>query len=243
MMSRSKLYAIVSAVLALTQTGQSVWAQFPCPDPQWLPGEGLPGTDGQVYATAMWDPDGPGPKSPLLVVGGNFAVAGDVVASNIAVYDPVTGAWSALGSGTNNIVWALTALPNGDLVAGGDFTTAGGVSANYIARWNGSAWSALGTGMNGSVSELTTLSNEDLVAGGQFTIAGGNVSYWFARYGCPKPPACYADCDANSQLNIDDFICFQTLYALGDPLADCDADGTLTIDDFFCFQTAFAVGC
>ena len=32
---------------------------------------------------------------------------------------------------------------------GGYFTTAGGVTANYIAKWNGSAWSALGSGMNG----------------------------------------------------------------------------------------------
>ena len=28
------------------------------------------------------------------------------------------------------------------------FTTAGGVAANYIAKWNGSAWSALGSGMD-----------------------------------------------------------------------------------------------
>jgi hypothetical protein len=55
--------------------------------------------------------------------------------------------------------------------------------------------------------------------------------------------ACYADCDASGGLNIDDFICFQTLYAIGDPFADCDADGQLNIDDFICFQTAYALGC
>ncbi len=57
------------------------------------------------------------------------------------------------------------------------------------------------------------------------------------------PPACYADCDASGTLSIDDFICFQSLYALGDPAADCDANGTLGIDDFICFQTLFAIGC
>ena len=31
-------------------------------------------------------------------------------------------------------------------VCGGQFTTAGGDSANYVAKWNGSAWSALGLG-------------------------------------------------------------------------------------------------
>jgi hypothetical protein len=60
-----------------------------------------------------------------------------------------------------------------------------------------------------------------------------------------EPPAlpCVADCDADGQLTIDDFICFQTFFALGDPSADCDADGQLTIDDFICFQTLFALGC
>ncbi len=55
--------------------------------------------------------------------------------------------------------------------------------------------------------------------------------------------ACYPDCDGSSTLNIDDFICFQTLFAIQDPAADCDQDGFLNIDDFICFQTLFAIGC
>jgi hypothetical protein len=54
---------------------------------------------------------------------------------------------------------------------------------------------------------------------------------------------CYPDCDGTGTLNIDDFICFQTSFAIGDPYADCDASGTLNIDDFICFQTFFAIGC
>jgi hypothetical protein len=54
---------------------------------------------------------------------------------------------------------------------------------------------------------------------------------------------CKADCDVNWMFTIDDFVCFQSLYAVGDPLADCDGDGTLTIGDFVCFQSAFAAGC
>lgn len=56
-------------------------------------------------------------------------------------------------------------------------------------------------------------------------------------------PGCYADCDASGELDIDDFICFQTIFALGGPSADCDGDASLTIDDFICFQTLFAIGC
>ncbi len=55
--------------------------------------------------------------------------------------------------------------------------------------------------------------------------------------------ACYPDCDASATLDIDDFICFQTFFALNDPYADCDGDSVLTIDDFICFQTFFAIGC
>ncbi len=58
---------------------------------------------------------------------------------------------------------------------------------------------------------------------------------------CTKP--CEPDCDASGSLDIDDFICFQTLYAIGSAKADCDASGDLDIDDFICFQTIYALGC
>jgi hypothetical protein len=54
---------------------------------------------------------------------------------------------------------------------------------------------------------------------------------------------CAADCDGSGSLNINDFICFQTNFALSDPAADCDANGALNIDDFICYQTVFALGC
>ena len=43
------------------------------------------------------------------------------------------------------------AVSGSNLWAGGYFSTAGGVSANNIAKWDGTAWSALGTGMNASL--------------------------------------------------------------------------------------------
>lgn len=57
------------------------------------------------------------------------------------------------------------------------------------------------------------------------------------------PDPCYADCDASGELDIDDFLCFQTAFGIGDPFADCDGSGEVDIDDFICFQTAFGTGC
>ena len=41
------------------------------------------------------------------------------------------------------------AVSGNTLYAGGAFSTAGGVQANNIARWNGTNWSVLGSGVSG----------------------------------------------------------------------------------------------
>ncbi len=74
-------------------------------------------------------------------------------------------------------------------------------------------------------------------------LAGNCTGYkLFTFVNCPQPQ-CYPDCDESGNLGIDDFICFQTFFALGDLYADCDESGNLGIDDFICFQTFFAIGC
>jgi trimeric autotransporter adhesin len=210
---------------------------------------------------SSWSPLGPGLGKPYasdevlalatlssgdLVAAGLFANAGGTSTLNIARWDGAS--WSPLGSGLNHAVWALAVLPDDSLVAGGDFTHAGGVSTNYVARWDGSWWSPLQDGLAGSVNfqngvrSLVKLPSGDLVAGGYFDTASSVVAPNIARWGCTTPK-CYADCNASGSLNVHDFVCFQTLYALGEPKADCDANGELNIDDFFCFQTLYAMGC
>jgi len=148
--------------------------------PDWLPGDGVAGVNGRVYATTTWDPDGPGPQPEVVVVGGIFNAAGDVLANNIACWDPATQQWSALGTGTSSdmvpgsgAVRALAVL-DGKLYAGGDFAIAGGTSAKFIACWDPSTqtWLPLGTGMNDYVYALAALDGK-LYVGGGFTLAGG----------------------------------------------------------------------
>jgi PKD repeat protein len=70
----------------------------------------------------------------------------------------------------------------GNLYAGGAFGTAGGVTANGVAKWNGSAWSSLGTGMNNMVSALAFDNTGNLYAGGWFTTAGGIPANYIAKW-------------------------------------------------------------
>lgn len=161
---------------------------------QWLRGESVAGVAGPfgVSAIANWDPDGSGPLPQVLVVGGGFAAAGSTTANCIATWNPASGQWSALGTGMTGTmsggalqlarVIALAVLPNGDLVAAGHFTTAGGVGANNIARWNGMTWSPLGAGTDSEVYSLVVLNNGDLVAAGDFVTAGGVTVNHIARW-------------------------------------------------------------
>jgi hypothetical protein len=54
---------------------------------------------------------------------------------------------------------------------------------------------------------------------------------------------CYADCNGDEVLNVDDFLCFINAFASQDPYADCSGDGILNVDDFLCFINEFALGC
>ncbi len=57
------------------------------------------------------------------------------------------------------------------------------------------------------------------------------------------PPPCYPDCNADNNLSIADFACFQAAFVAGQPYADCTQDGVWTIGDFGCFQSKFVAGC
>ncbi|MGH9818420.1 MAG: delta-60 repeat domain-containing protein, partial [Candidatus Acidiferrales bacterium] len=121
--------------------------------------------------------------------GGSFTTAGGVLARHIARWDG--SAWSALSSGAspgvNNVVYTLLFAPDGSLYVGGEFTAAGGIPANRIARWDGSAWSALGSGLRGGEGccnppEALAFVGSDLYVGGHFRFAGNKPSSYIARW-------------------------------------------------------------
>jgi hypothetical protein len=118
-----------------------------------------------------------------LYAGGNFFIGW-----GFSPQHPTTGAnidnlgywdgtfWWPVGTAPSNTVSAL-AVSNGVIYAGGTFTGIGGISANRIAKWNGSTWSALGSGIVGSTASATVsailLRGSDIYIAGTFTNAGG----------------------------------------------------------------------
>ncbi len=148
----------------------------------WLPGMGTPGVQGSIEAMCAWDPDGPGPQPPHVVVGGPVWAAGQVGVQGVCAFEPASATWISLGSDLVGAVQAVTATSNGVLYAAGAITAAGGQPCNRIARWQGSGWASVGTGTSGTVSAMVTLPNDDLVAGGAFTTAGGIGAQFVARW-------------------------------------------------------------
>lgn len=168
-----RIRSVVFSLLILSELpakGQCGWEAL---------GSGL-GDPIQVNAIAIL-------SSGDIVAGGQFVTAGGVTANNIARWNG--SAWFPLGSGMSSAdgntsaVYSLAALSNGDLVAGGLFTNAGGVTVNNIARWNGNTWSEFGEGLRATaVVAMAVLPNGELVAGGERINQGGgtinNIAHW-----------------------------------------------------------------
>jgi hypothetical protein len=147
------------------------------------------GVNAAVKALLVYD-DGTG---PALFAGGQFSMAGGVLASRVAKYDPTADRWFALGAGVNGPVYAMAVYNDGTgpaLFVGGGFFTAGGVYASQIAKWNGTAWSPLGTAVNNGVNApVNTMAvyndgtGSALFVGGAFTLAaGGAPATYIARW-------------------------------------------------------------
>ncbi|MBM4112137.1 MAG: hypothetical protein FJ253_02005, partial [Phycisphaerae bacterium] len=148
--------------------------------------------DGPVYA--LLAVDAPQLGGPALFMSGFFHDLGVIPANFVARWNGA--GWSALGTGTNDWIWALEVFDDGSgsgpsLIAGGYFIFAGGMSAARIAKWNGAEWSTLGSGIAGvaapRIFSLKVFDDEGgagpaLYAGGIFATAGGvpaaNIAKW-----------------------------------------------------------------
>jgi hypothetical protein len=136
-------------------------------------GSGISGLNHTVNALAV-------SSTGKIYAGGNFNSPGNYIAS----YDwPYT--WSAMGSGLNGTVYGMAMDSKDRLYVIGAFTTAGGVSVNGIAMWDG-AWHAVGTGVGPDLGKviysIVIDANDNVYVGGSFSsmdgVAAAKVAEW-----------------------------------------------------------------
>jgi hypothetical protein len=108
-----------------------------------------------------------------------------VTVNGITRWNTTTSAFYALGSGISGggagpTVSAMAIGANGNIYIGGSFITAGGVTCNGIAVWNGVSFSPLGSGLGGiaGTDQIRTMifKNGLLYTAGYFTSIGGLVT-------------------------------------------------------------------
>src|ERR1035437_6455149 len=189
---------------------------------------GVPATNIAKWDGSAWSALGSGMNDSVwalaasgtdLYAGGFFTTAGGVPATSIAKWNGST--WSGLGSGVTRggLAPMVLALAVGEinLYAGGYLITAGGLPANHIAQWNGSAWSALGSGVNDSVRALSAYGADHLFVGGNFSQAGTNVSPYIAQANMGSGPPVIVASPASLAVLVGATADFQ-VAAIGSPL-------------------------
>jgi hypothetical protein len=84
-------------------------------------------------------------------------------------------------AGTNGAINGI-AYSKGSLYIAGNFSIAGTVFANKIAKWDGTKWNPLGTGMNGSIGALACDKAGNLFACGAFDSSNGVAMRHVAKW-------------------------------------------------------------
>lgn len=137
---------------------------------------GPPGAPGTAVYTAI---SAIAEDSNYLYLGGDFQnFDNQANCDYICRYNKQTGVYSPMGTGAvGDVVLSIVVMPNGDVIAGGGFTSMGGVAnTRYIAKWNPTtgAWSSIGTA-NDFVWALA-LYGTKLAVAGDFTSIGGTAA-------------------------------------------------------------------
>jgi hypothetical protein len=153
---------------------------------------------GESFLVSMWDLEvyNDGSGEALYIAGNYVTLNGQVGLDHIARWDGTTytGVGGTIGGAVPLIVLDVLGADIGDgdaLYAAGRFLTIGGVPANNIAKWDGSAWIPLGNGLTRSSGfaqgfHMTTFddgSGPALYVGGSFNRVNGtdvvsNVAKW-----------------------------------------------------------------
>jgi len=191
------------------------------------------GAEVNVECMASYDPDGPGPARERLIVGGAFLSIGGVAADYIAQWNGQQ--WSSLGNGLTNSAYSMAVLDEDGAGPGlpalfvtGNFSHAGGLPVNGIAKWDGTNWTPVGAGagLDGTGFALAVFNDTisggwapALYVGGNFDFAGGVACPNLARWGgvAPPPGPCVGDASGDGIVDFIDIVAVLSHWGEGCP--------------------------
>ena len=161
------LFILSLLVLAhRTSNGQN-WNSFN-PSPDW-------------HVTALYVDT----TSDLLYIGGEFIFVGNKQTNRIATWNGNN--WDSLSTGFNEFNLSHGTHPtairrfNDKIYVSGNFQTAGGASAPWIAMWDGMTWDSLPFSVNDAPGNMKVWNNE-LYVYGVFDSAGNTVANGLAKW-------------------------------------------------------------
>ncbi|MBF9224333.1 WD40 repeat domain-containing protein [Hymenobacter ruricola] len=92
------------------------------------------------------------------------------------------GNWEYVPARFDGYVNSVAIATNGDIIAGGSFSTVDNLSIRNLARWHQGSWQAFPhNGLNGAVRAVVVAPNGDFIVGGDFTGTGDgsqSLSLW-----------------------------------------------------------------
>jgi hypothetical protein len=116
-----------------------------------------------------------------IIIGGAFSTLNMIVSDYVGELNWLTFTFAAIG-GLDGPVYTLSCDADNNVYAGGDFATAGGNPAAYVAMWDGVNWSALGAGLSDIPSGSVVSQNGSLYIVGVFATAGTVTVNGIARW-------------------------------------------------------------
>ncbi len=151
-----------------------------------------PNANGTVRSIAV-QPDG------KIIVGGDFTTlspngSATVTRSGIARVNARVNADGTLDTAfdpyASSEVYSIAVQSDGKILLGGNFSTIGGISRNYIARLNadGTLDTAFNPNANGGVLSVVVQSDGKILLGGNFTTVGGVTRNYIARLNTDSTP-------------------------------------------------------
>jgi len=120
---------------------------------------------------------------------------------------------------------------------------------NNVQFVTGKSWTKGVLGCSSATNPPVQIQAFDIYNGTATT--SPNDTFYFDNFSLTQQAVatCYANCDASTIapcLNVNDFICFNNLYAASSTLANCDASTlppVLNVNDFICFNNLYASSC